>query len=153
MLHDLSYCSLSLSTPAAPLTVDNVLTAVQGVHWRTLGEVILREQSIQDKVQKYPIIVYPMVDEIGKQYQSDDDRLHAVVRIWVQGAGKDKEPSWRHLIGRLDWGNITAVSDNIRHNAEPVKGESCDSICVSHNLLLCIYYEITPPYQKMDITC
>jgi len=115
-----------LSTSAPPLTVDNVLTAVQGVHWRTLGEVLLA---------KYVVIVpggaESKLSKIQGQHQSDADRLHAVGTTWVQGRGVDKEPSWRRLIWTLDRIKMTSYADNIRHFAEPVIGKSCDSVSVS----------------------
>ena len=125
MLQDISFishCSPSLSTSAPPLTVDNVLTAVQGVDWRTLGEKLLPSKLIHWKVS------YPTLDKIGEQHLSSDDRLHAVVTTWIQGGGSDEEPSWRSLIWRLDRGNMTSYADSIRHFAEPVLGKSCDSI-------------------------
>ena len=128
MLQDISFishCSPSLSTSAPPLTVDNVLTAVQGVHWRTLGERLLPVEIIQRKW------CYPKLNKIENQHQSDDDRLHAVVNSWVLGEGKDREPSWRHLIWVLDHHNMAGVADNMRQFAEPVLGKSCDSISVS----------------------
>ena len=123
MLQDISFishCSPSLSTSAPPLTVDNVLTAVQGVDWRTLGEVLLAEyytfgtfRGAESKLR-----------EIEGQQQSDADRLHAVVTTWVHGGGLDKEPSWRGLIWNLDHIKMTIYADKIRHFAEPVLGMS-----------------------------
>ena len=127
MLQDISFishCSPSLSTSAPPLTVDNVLTAVQGVDWWTLGERLLPLEFIGLKVS------YPTLEKIGEQHLSSDDRLHAVVTTWVQGGGLDKEPSWRRLIWNLDHIKMTIYADNIRHFAEPVLGKSCDSISI-----------------------
>ena len=72
---------------------------------------------------------YPKLDEILQQHQSDDSRLRAVIECWLQGEGRDKEPSWRALIWRLDGETeTTAAADPIRHFAESLPGESCDSI-------------------------
>ena len=109
--------------------MDNVLTAVQGVHWRTLGEELLHLTEDYDD-DTYELI-YPELNMIEQQHQSDDDRLHAVVKTWVLGEGVDREPSWRRLIWRLDHCNMTGVADNMRQFAEPVLGKSCDSISVS----------------------
>ena len=121
MLQDISFishCSPSLSTSAPPLTVDTVLTAVQGGNWRTLGEELLPFEFIRGKCS------YPTLDKIGEQHLSNDDRLHAVVTTWIQGGGRDEEPSWRSLIWRLDGGNLASIADSIRHFAEPVLGKS-----------------------------
>ena len=96
--------------------MDTVLTAVQGVNWRTLGEKLLPSSK---------------VDEIEQLYQSDDDRLRAVIECWIQGDGWDEQPSWRRIIYELDDADETRIADNIRHFAEPVSGKSCDSISVS----------------------
>lgn len=102
--------------------MDNVLTAVQEVDWRTLGKVLLPLELLRGEFS------YPTLDKIGEQYLSDDDRLRAVVETWVQGDGWDKKPSWRQFIWTLDWGEMTGVADNVRRFAESVLGKSCDSI-------------------------
>ena len=112
-----------LSTLAPTLTVENILTAVQGVAWRKLGERLIEHGDY------YFGWTYPKLDEIERQHQSDDSRLRAVIECWLQGEGKDKDPSWRRIIWRLDEENETrAVADNIPHYAEPLPGKSCDSI-------------------------
>ena len=100
---------LLLSSLAPPLTVDNILTAVQGVEWRNLGE-----QLFCNKLS--------YLDKIERQYQSDDERLHALIDHWLQGEGED-EPSWRALIYNLDYAGESRIADTIRHFAEPVSGE------------------------------
>ena len=114
-----------LSTTAPPLTVENILTAVQGVAWRKLGkELIGGDYNLQSHQRDYP-----KLDEIEKQHQSDDSRLHAVIECWLQGEGKDNEPSWRKIIWTLDDANETrATANTIRHFAEPLPGKSRDSI-------------------------
>ena len=114
-----------LSTTAPPLTVENILTAVQGVAWRELGEELLQHGDYNTESLQWD---YPKLDEIEKQHQSDDSRLRAVIKCWLQGEGKDEEPSWRRIIWRLDDATkTTPATDNIRHFAEPLPGKSCDS--------------------------
>ena len=104
-----------LSTLAPPLTVKNILTAVQGVPWRSLGERII------------PAEIYDEI--VTSQHHSDDDGLCAVVQHFLHSDGVDEEPSWRRIIWTLDCENeTTASADHIRHFAEPLPGESCDSI-------------------------
>ena len=123
-LRFVSHCH-SLSTSSPPLTVENIQTAVQGVTWRKLGEGLFHPDYNFESHQ----YDYPKLDEIAQQHQSDDSRLRAVIECWLQGEGRDKEPSWRALIWRLDGATETrAAADNIRHFAEPLPGESCDSI-------------------------
>ena len=119
-----SHCH-SPSTLAPPLTIENILTAVQGVAWRKLGErLTLADYNLESEQ-----LTYPKLDEIAQQHQSDDSRLHAVIECWLQGEGLDKEPSWRALILRLDDATETsAAADTIRHFAEPLPGQSCDSL-------------------------
>ena len=109
--------------------MDNVLTAVHGVDWRTLGRVLLAQGfSI---IRDIPLGAKSKLEEILGQHQSDADRLHAVVTTWVQGRGLDKEPSWRRLIWTLDRIEMARYADNIRHFAEPVLGKSCNPVSVS----------------------
>ena len=96
---------------------------MQGVAWRKLGERL----TPADYSSSSP--TYPKLDEIAQQHQSDDSRLHAVIECWLQGEGRDKEPSWRRIIWELDKATeTTAAADTIRHFAEPLPGRSCDSI-------------------------
>ena len=109
-----------LSTLAPALTVENILTAVQGVAGRKLGERLLQVQPTRLGDQ----LTYPELDEIETQHQSDDSRLRAVIECWLQGNGRDKEPSWRRIIWALDdISDTTATAaENIRHFAEPLPG-------------------------------
>ena len=108
--------------------MDTVLTAVQGVNWRTLGKRLLPSEYNKERHH----YVYPKLDKIEQLYQSDDDRLRAVIECWIQGDGRNEQPSWRWIIHHLDWEEeTTRIADNIRHFAEPVSGKSCDSISVS----------------------
>ena len=96
---------------------------MQGVAWRELGKRLTPADY-----SSFPP-TYPKLDEIAQQHQSDDSRLRAVVECWLQGEGSDEEPSWRRIIWALDAVTETsAAADNIRHFAEPLPGESCDSI-------------------------
>ena len=99
--------------------MENIQTAVQGVAWRKLGENLVRS----DYSSVLP--TYPKLDEIAQQHQSDDSRLRAVIECWLQGEGKDEEPSWRRIIWALDAATETsAAGDSVRHLAEPLPGES-----------------------------
>ena len=119
-----SHCH-SPSTLAPPLTVENILSAVEGVAWRKLGER-LTPGDYNLKSYQYD---YPKLDEIAQQHQSDDSRLRAVMECWLQGEGLGEEPSWRRIIWALDGATeTTAAADPIRHFAEPLPGESCDSL-------------------------
>ena len=94
--------------------MENILTAVQGVPWTSLGERII------------PAYTY---HEIEQQCLSNESSLHSVIECWLQGERVDKEPSWRRIIWALDDTNETrAAADNIRHLAEPLLGKSCDFI-------------------------
>ena len=123
-LRFVSHCP-PLSTLAPPLTVENIQTSVKGVAWRKLGERLTPADYNFESRQ----LDYPKLDEIAQQHQSDDSRLRAVIECWLQGEGSDKEPSWRRIILALDHATETSTAaDPIRHFAEPLPGESCDSI-------------------------
>ena len=112
-------CSSSLCL-APPLTIESILTAVQGVAWRNLGRWLFSGNK-------------SYLDEIEAQYQSDDERLHALIDHWLQGEGAE-QPSWRALIYNLDWAEETKVADKIHQFAEPVSGESCDTIILLNSV-------------------
>jgi len=138
-----SLFSFLLFTSAPPLTVENILSAVQGVAWRKLGEELIYHSWEPE---------YPKLEEIESQHQSDDSRLRAVIECWLQGEGRNEEPSWRRIIWALDGATedhgietiasypgpfeksenkateTSAAADPIRHFAEPLPGKSCDSI-------------------------
>ena len=124
MIHVLLTCDLFPLCPppplflsfssVPPLTVESILKFLPGVAWRALGEGLIPGQ---------------VFDKIKRQHQSDDSRLRAVIECWLQGEGKDKEPSWRRMIWTLDSANETrAAADKIRHFAESLPGKLCDSI-------------------------
>ena len=87
------------------------MIAVQGVPWRSLGKWLFSNNQSG------------YLDEIEGQYQSDDERLHALIDHWLQGEG-DEEPSWRALILNLEYAWESRISQKIQHFAEPVSGES-----------------------------
>ena len=99
---------------------------MQGVAWRKLGEGLIPPGDYNRESHQYD---YPKLDEIAQQHQSDDSRLRAVIECWLQGEGKDEEPSWRRIILALDGATETSTAaDPIRHFAEPLPGEPCDFI-------------------------
>ena len=95
------YC-VTLS-PAPPLTVDNIMKAVEGVkHWTELARlfgVLIISSSLKD----------------------------AVVRF-LHGQGYF-QPSWRAIIFALDVMEETAVANCVRSYGEPVQGV-CVCVCV-----------------------
>jgi len=102
---------------------------MQGVNWRRLGEgLFLLHRVYNIERQQW---IYPKVDEIEQLYQSDGDRLRAVIECWMQGDRVDEQPSWRRIVYDLDHADEMRIADNIRHFAESVSGKSCDSISVS----------------------
>ena len=104
---------------------------MKGVPWRKLGEELIYNVYNLESRQ----FDYPKLDEIERQHQSGDSRLRAVVECWLQGGGKDKKPSWRALIWRLDKKKETrAAADTIHHFAEPLPGKSCDSSTFLYNV-------------------
>ena len=104
-------CSLS---PAPPLTVDNVVKAVE--------EVKNRKEFISNLTG----------------YYSPNDKAHLkdIVQEFIRGEGLH-QPSWRAVIYTLDEANEIHVADQIRHYGEPVQGV-CTCVCVCKFKMLCI---------------
>ena len=111
----------TLSTLAPPLTVQNILTAVQGVAWKQLGEGLIPHGDYNHESRQFD---YLKLDEIAQQHQSNDSRLRAVIECWLQGEKLDKEPSWRRIIWVLDGINANRSADTIRHSAEHLPGKA-----------------------------
>ena len=106
-----------LSSPALPLTLDNVFNVVKNVNsWRTLGQHI----------------IYPNeLDGIQRQYVSDEARLKAVVEDFLSGKGRWYKPSWRAVIWFLYKANEIQLAEHIRSFAEPVQGTVAIDECVA----------------------
>ena len=103
-----------LSSPAPPLTLDNILEVVKNVrNWRTLGQHIL-----------HPIIS-SRLDAIQRQHVSDEACLRAVIEDFLSGNSLYK-PSWRAVIWFLYKANEIQLVEHIRSFAEPVKGMERD---------------------------
>ena len=98
---------MSISGP--PLTLSYVLEHVQGMHWRKLGKVLFYWDCVE------------LLNEIERENTSDQDRLHAVLKHWLNRRGHP--PSWRMLIHSLDKKGELTVADPIREFAEPPQGE------------------------------
>ena len=112
-MYSLLCCSLS---PAPPLTVDNVMKAVEGVkNWT--GFIIHLRGGIYNP--------------------NDEANLKDIVQEFIQGEGS-YQPSWRAVIHALDFTNEIHVADQIRHYGEPVQGV-CTCVCVCKFKMLCIY--------------
>ena len=125
----LSGCGLRLSllqycvapSPAPPLTLDNVLKAVEGVKvWKPLGNWGFGVNT----------------DSIKHQHDSDEACLKAVVEKFLLGEG-DLQPSWRAVIYSLDMAVEVQLADNIRSFGEPVQGECTCTIVFYAKLKAC----------------
>ena len=102
-----------LSSPAPPLTLDNIIEVVKNVrNWRTLGQHIL---------------YCPGVGAIQRQHVSDEACLKAVIEDFLSGEGTCiYKPSWRRVIWSLYKANEIQLAEHIRSFAEPVKGMERD---------------------------
>ena len=102
-----------LSSPAPPLTLDNILEAVKNVQsWCTLGECIYSPLSSE-------------LDAIQRQHISDEACLKAVIEGFLSDKGCYK-PSWRAVIWSLYEANEIQLAEHSRSFAEPVKGMERD---------------------------
>ena len=111
-MYSLLCCSPS---PAPPLTVDNVMKAVEEV--KNWGGFFLNLRGIYSPNAKA--------------------HLKDIVQQFIQGKGH-YQPSWRRVIYALDEVNEIHVADQIRHYGEPVQGV-CTCVCVCKFKMLCIY--------------
>lgn len=95
---------------ATALTVNNIIKALQGLHWRTLGRILW--------------VPYSKRNEISQENPTNEQRKEAVVRYWLL---RDPLASWRRILYQLDWNGEHGQADTIRHYAEELTG-----MCVMH---------------------
>ena len=108
-----------LSSPALPLTLENVFNIVKDVKsWRTLGQYMYSYYSSQ-------------LDNIQRQHVSDEACLKAVVEDFFSGKGHYKRPSWRAVIWSLYKANEIQLAEHIRSFAKPVQGTVANDECVA----------------------
>jgi hypothetical protein len=102
------------SSPAPPLTFDNVFKAVKTVRsWRELAKGLMGWSDWRSEDQK-------KLDAIKHQHTTDEARLKAVVEAFLlQG----EHPSWRMLIHALYKAEESRLAEKIKTNAEPQQGE------------------------------
>ena len=62
------------------------------------------------------------LDNIQRQYVSDEDRLKAVVERFLKDVSHFQQPSWRAVIRSLYRANEFQLAEQIRSYAEPVQG-------------------------------
>ena len=101
--------SLSFSSIAPSLTLDNVLNVVKNVRsWRTLGQCICYSSQL---------------DAIRWHLISDHEAcLKVVIEGFLSGKGHYKQPSWRAVIWSLYQANEIQLAEHIRSFAEPLQG-------------------------------
>ena len=88
------------------LTCENIVMAVEGVRWRSLGIYLSIPRS--------------KLDEIQRLYSDDSKRCQALIRHWLD---LDPSPSWRRVITALDSIPLgEEIVDRIRSYAEPLTG-------------------------------
>ena len=95
--------------------MDEVLKAVAGVNWRTLGKWLIGEEI------EPQIIRYTNLDRIRDKYKSDEARLRAVVEKFV--AKTDR--SWRRVVCALLYAKEIGRAQQISSYAEPPQGMYC----------------------------
>jgi len=101
------------------------MRAVHGVRdWKEFGRRLFFWSDINDRDAR--------LQAIKQQHSSDGNYLHGVVEEWFKGY----QPSWRRIIGALDWAKESMVADRIRGYAEPPRGEWSDNCCVTGDLVI-----------------
>ena len=95
------------STTVVPLTVDNVVEAVDRVKtgWWHLGEELF--------IPPY------YLREFELKHFSIEERLRSTIHLWLHS---DPYASWRRIIQALDGIEEHELAGNLHHLAEPVAG-------------------------------
>ena len=111
-------CFLLLAAP--PLSVDEVLQAVKGLTWRTLGEELVGEEV---EVEWDEEDIYTNLDRIHDEHESDEARFRAVVEEFLTKIDTIKgRPSWKRVIWSLYCVHETDKAQQIGSYAEPLQG-------------------------------
>ena len=117
-LHAAMHVSSLLSSPALPLTFENVFNIVKNVkNWRILGGHMYYDSS--------------KLDDIQHRHVSDEACLKSIVEDFVGGGGQYKQPSWRAVIWSLYKANEIQLAEHIRSFAEPVQGTVANDECIA----------------------
>jgi hypothetical protein len=112
------------SSPAPPLTLDNVFEAVKAVRrWRELARRLMGWSDYAEDDTFIPLNDEKKLDSIQRWYASDEARLKAVVEAFLLGEGL-YQPSWRNVIHALHKAGEGYMAEKIKTNAEPQQGES-----------------------------
>ena len=111
---------LSSFLAAPPLTLENVMSVVKRVRWRTLAKHLVYGYDKDD--DEYRIINNSTdLDALQREHGSDEDCLKAVVsrflleKVWYRA-------SWREVIWSLYMANEIQLADQIRSYAERLEG-------------------------------
>ena len=112
-------CFLLLAAP--PLSVDEVLQAVKGVNWRTLGEELVGKK--EEEVIFTSFTSHTNLDRIHDVHESDEARLRAVVEEFLTETDPFRSrPSWRRVIWSLYCVHEIDKAQQISSYAEPLQG-------------------------------
>ena len=134
------YIVMSDPLIAAPpkLTCENVMTAVEGVSWNSLG--------FQLDIPRSKRL------EIASQYSSGSQQCQALIQYWL---GLDPSPSWRRVITALDGistGEGPERADRIWSYAEPLTGMSSASSRTYDPLMIHLPYVCLFPSLRVEIS-
>jgi len=101
------------STTVVPLTVDNVVEAVDRVkeRWWLFGQQLYIPSS--------------NLIELESKHSSIEERLRSTIHLWLL---TDPYASWRRIIQTLDGIKEHKVAESLRHLAEPIVGMFSPSI-------------------------
>ena len=126
-------------TAGIPLTLHNVTTALNNVEWEPLCKCLCVPQSKKDHIEQ----------------QSYEHQKRMFAEWWLL---TDPAPSWRRLIGRLDYYGVAyascaAAADFIRHNAEPVQGMLSTFISLFMCTHVITFYVVTTCSNNLYFHC
>ena len=121
-----SVCLHSSLPVASPLTSDTLLPLLKGVkNWRRLAKKLTYAHDKDDEGPTY----FPRLgcswhdlDDLQHRHGSDEECLKAVIKVFLEGKGQYKQPSWRAVVWSLHHANELQLAANIKSYAEPQQG-------------------------------
>ena len=105
-------------------------------NWWKFGRVLIGEGIVH-------------VDEDGESYtnleliehESNDARIRAIVKDFLDGGLLGKKPTWRAVVWSLIEADESKVANEIRNYAEPVQGVyACEFVAISCSLALLMLF-------------
>ena len=118
---------------APPLSIDTLLPLLKEVKcWRTLAKKLIETNDDSDGFFSFTFEDSENLDDLQRQYGSDEECLKYVIEKYLQGkGGLYEQPSWRSVTQSLYEANEFKLASRVKSYGEPVQG-----VCIFLSILV-----------------